>query len=60
MLDMKMKLKFFSGMLSLTVCLLFAPIFSVEASAATRQMEKLSRGLAVSNVGTGEIGRAHV
>lgn len=50
---MKKKTQMLSGTLSLTVCLLFAPIFAVEASAATRQMEKLSRGLAVSNVGTG-------
>ncbi len=50
---MKMKLNFFSGMLSLTVFFSFIGVSATGTYAATRQMEKLSRGLAVSNVGTG-------
>ena len=47
---MKIKVKRFSGMLPLAVLL---SIFAVGAYGAPRQMEKLSRGLAVSDVGSG-------
>jgi hypothetical protein len=50
---MKMKKKKFSEMLSLTVFFSFVALAATGSFAAPRQMEKLSRGLAVSNVGTG-------
>lgn len=50
---MKMKTKKFSKMLSLTVFFSFVAFAATESFAAPRQMEKLTRGLAVSNVGDG-------
>ena len=50
---MKMKKKKFSEMLSLTVFFSFVALAATGSFAAPRQMEKLTRGLAVSNVGTG-------
>ena len=52
-LDMKMKKKKFSEMLSLTVFFSFVALAATGSFAAPRQMEKLTRGLAISNVGTG-------
>ena len=50
---MKMKKKKFSEMLSLTVFFSFVALAATGSFAAPRQMEKLTRGLAISNVGTG-------
>jgi rhamnogalacturonan endolyase len=50
---MKMKTKKFSEMLSLTVFFSFVALAATGSFAAPRQMEKLTRGLAVSNVGDG-------
>ena len=55
MLDMKMMLKFFSGMLSLTVFFSFIGVSATGTYAAPRQMEKLSRGLAVSKMSSGTL-----
>lgn len=50
---MKMKTKKFSKMLSLTVFFSFFALAATGSFAAPRQMEKLSRGLAVANTGKG-------